>query len=418
MTLARTAYVLLWFPKPSETFIFREVVNLWSMGLPLKVFTLYGELRGHLSPEMRSVEVPIERMGTARAGWLLSGLVYWLRRNRMLTFRLLKEVPFRRWNGFEKGGESLWAFFCALHLARRFEEEGVEHIHAPWAGGPATAAWVASCLTGIPFSFTGRAHDIYPPDGAIREKIRDAMLVRTETRSGNTHLRAYGRGHGSKFFVTYNGVPLEAAALPSLPMLPPYRLLALGRFVPTKGFDVLLQACSILARRGLDFRLTLTGDGSRMFRLRRLARRLGLGERISFPGFITYDRVSEFLRNADLFVMPSIVHSTGGRDGLPTVILEALLHRVPVVATDVSGISEIIEEGVTGLLVDPNDAEGLANAIQRMVGDRESALAMAERGMNRVQADFNGLRNHRRLLQLYEEGLRSRERTGHSRSSR
>ena len=405
MSHLKTAYVLLWFPKPSETFIFREVVNLWNMGLPLRVFTLYGELRGHLSPEMRLVRVPTERLGLSQAGTILTGVAYWLRRKRSLTLRLLRQVPFRRWKGFEKGGESLWAFLCAFHLARRMEEDGIGHIHAPWACGPATAAWVASRLTGIPFSFTGRAHDIYPPDGAIREKIRDAVLVRTETRTGSLHLAAYAEGDARKFRVTYNGVPLETVPLSPVPMSPPCRLLAIGRFVPTKGFDVLLRACHALVRSGLELRLTLAGDGSRMPQLRRLVGRLGLGGRVSFPGFVPHDRISDLFLNADLFVMPCVVDPAGNRDGLPTVILEALLHRVPVVATDVSGIGEIIQDGVTGFLVPQRDVQALADAIARTVADGKRAVEMAERGRTRVREDFNALRNHRRLLELYQEVL-------------
>lgn len=400
---AKTAYILLWFPKPSETFIFREVVNLWNMGLPLKVFTLYGELSGHLSPEMRSAGVPIERLGIPYVMSIISDIGFWLRRNHNLLWKLLREVPVRRWNGFEKGGESLWAFLCAFHLARRFEKEAIRHIHAPWACGPATAAWTASRLTGIPFSFTGRAHDIYPPDGAIREKIRDAVLVRTETSTGSRHLRTFADGGRGKFRVTYNGVPLETSALSPAPMRPPYRLLAMGRFVPTKGFDVLLRACGILLHRGMDFRLTLAGDGPLMPMVRRLTGRLGLAGRVSFPGFVTHDRVSALFLDADVFVMPSVVHSTGNRDGLPTVILEALLHRVPVVATDVSGIWEIIEDGVTGFLVPQKDVIGLANAIHRMLTDRDNALRMAQAGMAKVWADFNALKNHRHIMELYDE---------------
>lgn len=403
MSQARTAYILLWFPKPSETFLFREVVNLRNMGLPLKVFTLYGELRGNLSPEMRSCSVTVERLGIPSFGVLLSGIGYWLKRDRDLTLGLFREVPWRRWNGIEKGGESLWAFLCAFHLARRFEEEGIEHLHAPVACGPATAAWVASRLSGIPFSFTGRAHDIYPPDGAIREKIRDAMLVRVNTRRNWIHLSRYAGADSAKLRLTYNGAPMQDAPPAPLRMSAPYRLLAAGRFVPIKGFDVLLRACRILVRSGMDVRLTLAGDGGMMPRLRFLAQRLGLKGRVSFPGFVPHDRMTGLFLEADVFVMPCVVDSTGNRDGIPNVILEALLHRVPVVASDVSGIPEIIQEGITGLLVPPRDVHALADAIRRMTGDRARAIGMAEQGRKKVQAEFGPLENHRRLLEIYKE---------------
>ncbi len=403
MPPARTAYILLWFPKPSETFIFREVVNLHEMGLPLKVFTLYGELRHDLSPEMRSVAVPIERLGLPYVKSVLAEMGSWRRRKQGLFARLMREVPWRRWNGFEKEGESLWAFLCAFRLARRFQEEGIEHIHSPWACGPATAAWVASRLTGIPFSFTGRAHDIYPPDGAIREKLRGAVLVRTETRTGALHLGAYADGR--EVHVTHNGVPLGTVPLAPVLMRPPYRLLALGRLVPTKGFDVLLRACRILKQRGVDFHLTVAGSGAQMLPLKILAWRLGLHGCVSFPGFVTHDRVSGLFQGTDVFVMPCVVARSGNRDGLPTVILEALLHRVPVVATDVSGIGEIIEDGVTGNLVRQRDPEALADAVQAVVKDRERALALAERGRNRVQLEFDALANHRGILELYDAAL-------------
>jgi colanic acid/amylovoran biosynthesis glycosyltransferase len=404
-TRARTAYILVWFPKPSETFVFGEVVSLQRMGLPLRVFTLYGELRDHLSPEMRSCEVPVERLGLPYVKRVLSEMGHWRRRNPDLFAQLMREVPWRRWRGIEKGGESLWAFLCAFHMARRFQEEGIEHIHAPWACGPATAAWVASRLTGIPFSFTGRAHDIYPPDGAIREKIRDAVLVRTETRAGARQLNAYADGDERKIRVTHNGVPLGEVPLAVVPMHPPYRFLAVGRLVPTKGFDVLLSACQILALRQVDFRLTIAGNGSRLLALKALAFRLGLSERVSFPGFVTHDRVSGLFQNADVFVMPCLVDRSGNRDGLPTVILEALLHCVPVVATDVSGVGEIIEDGVTGRLVRERDPSALADAIQETVKDRERALAMAARGRQRVQEEFDASANHRRTMELYAEAL-------------
>lgn len=403
MSFPRTAYVLLWFPKPSETFVFREVMNLRNMGLPLQVFTLYGELTRGMSEEMQAASRNVERLGIPFLKTALRDLLHWWRKDRTRTAELLRTVPFRRWHGLEKGGENLWAFLCAFRLARRFQEEGIEHIHAPWASGPATAAWIASRLTGIPFSFTSRAWDIYPADGALAEKIRDAAFVRSETRTNIPYLAGFCEGAESKIHLTYNGVPLTRHREAPVSMTPPFKLLAVGRFVGKKGYDFLLQACKILVDRGLDFHLTMAGDGPRGFQLKALAGKLGLSERVSFPGFVPYDAVSDLFYSSDVLIMPSVVHSSGDRDGIPTVIMESLMHRVPVIATDVSGISEVIEDAVTGLLIREKDANAIASAVLKMVESREAALAMAERGRSKVVSMFDPERNHRNVLQLYQE---------------
>jgi colanic acid/amylovoran biosynthesis glycosyltransferase len=403
MVSPRIAYILLWFPKPSETFIFQEVVNLQKMGLKIKVFTLYGPLTRDLSPEMRSVAPEVERLGIPYLKFVWEDLLYWWKRQREVTRRLLNTVVFRRWHCWEREGESLWAVLCGAHLARRFQEEKITHIHAPWACGPATAAWVASQLTGIPFSFTGRAHDIFTPDSLLPEKIRDAAFVRCNSQAGINHLKGLIGSDNGKVRLAYNGVPLSAQGRAPVRMQPPYRLLALGRLVKTKGFNFLLQACGILKERGVDFHLTLAGAGPEGLRLRYLAWKLGLASQISFPGFISYDRVGEQFNAADVFIMPCIVHASGNRDGLPNVIMEALLHRVPVIATDMAAIGELIEDRVSGFLIPQRDPEALADAVLRMIRDRAAALAMAERGRTRVLQDFNPESNHRRVLELFLE---------------
>jgi glycosyltransferase involved in cell wall biosynthesis len=399
----KTAYILLWFPKPSETFIFREVINLWNMGLDLKVFSLYGEITKGLSPEMQAVSPRVERLGIPFLKTAASDLLYWWKQDRRLVAELFRTVPVRRWGGYEKGGENLWAFLAAFRLARRFREEGIEHIHAPWANGPATAAWIASRLTGIPFSFTARAWDIYPPDGALKDKIQDATLVRSEIKTNLEYLRGFVDSDREKILVTYNGVPLEPVRDAEVAMKAPFRLTALGRFVGKKGYDFLIQACRILKDQGVEFNLTLAGDGPRGIQLKHLARKLDVADRVDFPGFVQYDKVSDLLDSTDIFLMPSIVHSSGDRDGIPTVIMEALMHRVPVVATDVSGIGELIEDADTGLLIPEKDSQAIASAVLRMAGDREAAIQMAERGRAKVLDQFNPDKNHKRVFDLYCE---------------
>jgi glycosyltransferase involved in cell wall biosynthesis len=186
-------------------------------------------------------------------------------------------------------------------------------------------------------------------------------------------------------------------------MRPPLRILALGRLVDKKGFEVLLRAGSILRGRGMDFTLAIGGSGPAGRRLRALSARLGLREQVRFPGFIRRDGVSAFLLSGDVFVMPSIVDRRGNRDGIPNVVLEALLHRLPVVASDVCGISEVIANGDTGFLVPPGDAAAVAEAIVSAAADRRGSLAMAERGRDRVCRQFNLRDTCDRMSALFEK---------------
>ncbi|MBW2618926.1 MAG: glycosyltransferase family 4 protein [Deltaproteobacteria bacterium] len=404
MSLPRTAFLSLWFPKPSETFVFREVTGLIERGLPLSVFTLYGELTRGLSPEMAAYSDQVERLGLPYLAGAAGEVLYWHKRRPALVRRLWGEVPFRRWSSLEQAGENLWAFLCGFRLARRFEEERMGHIHAAWAGGPATAAWVAARLSGLPFSFSARAGDIHPPDGALIEKIRDCAYVRANNKANLAYLQGLAGQYGPKIKMVYN--PLSLAPRPPAPVKrqPPYRLLALGRFARTKGYDVLLKACGRLKDQGLNFRLTLAGEGPWGRRLKSLARRLKIEERVEFPGFIRHDRVSELMAGADLFIMPSVVHQkTGDKDGIPNVIMEALIHRLPVVASDVSGIGEVIRQGETGRLVPPQDSQALAQAIEEEMADRARSLAMAEQGRELVLARFDPKRNTEALLNLIIE---------------
>ena len=400
-SLPRTAYVLLWFPKPSETFIFREAKNLAAMGLPLSVHTLYGKLKRGLSPEMQETDIPVKRMGIPWTLALFRDCAYWLFKKPSETWKLLREVPFRRWPSLEMAGENLWAFLCGFTLARRFLAEEIQHIHSPWACGPGTAAWVASRLSGIPFSFTGRAHDIYPPDGALREKIRDAAFVRVNTRTNVDYMASFAPvGHRRKIHLVYNGISLQAKEIAPVPMAEPVRFAALGRLVPTKGYKYLLQAANILRDMGLSFRLTIAGSGGQGRKLKRLARGLELEELVEFPGHLAHHQVPKLLLGSDVFVMPSVIVKSGNRDGIPNVIMEALAHGLPVVASDVSGIGEVIVDRATGFLVPEKDSESLAQAMLTMARNRGKAIEMAARGRARVLEMFDPTANSGTMLEL------------------
>lgn len=404
MKKPRIAYILLWFPKPSETFIFREVTNLWQLGLKVSVYTLYGSLQSHLSKEMLSVSDKINRLGIPAIKRIVLDSFYWLRKEPQLTRRLFRTIPFRRWRSLEVAGENIWAFLAGFTLARYFMRENIQHIHAPWANGPATAAWVASQLTKIPFSFTGRAVDIYPPDGALEDKIRDCSFVRTNTKTNKEYLKKFLPEKATPpIYLTYNGYPLNRFETAPVLMRPPYQILGVGRFARFKGFATLLKAAGHLNRRGVDFQLILVGDGWRRPFFSLLCRRLGILKRVTFTGFVSHDHISQLYHRADLFVMPSEIHRSGERDGIPNVIMEALLHRLPVVASELPAIKEIIINKKTGLLVPPGKPQALAEAIMNMAGNREEALRMARAGREIINNLFDPQRNHHQVAMLFEK---------------
>ncbi|EKO37815.1 MAG: glycosyltransferase [Solidesulfovibrio magneticus str. Maddingley MBC34] len=403
MSLPKTAYILLWYPLPSETFIFREVENAKAAGMPFHVHALYGEARKHLSPQMAAVAPTVARLGARAIPRILADMAWWAVRRPIETASILATIPWRRWSCLEVAGENVFAMCAGFSLARKFLADGIEHIHAGWANGPATAAWVASRLSGIPFSFSARAGDIYPPDGALAEKMRAAAAIHTNNKANIAHLTATAPDAAAKIRQIYNSLTLTGRDVSPVHLEPPYRLLAVGRFCRTKGFDVLIDACAVLARRGFPFQLTLVGAGLPLptALIRRRIRIHGLRARVFLPGFVSHDRMSELYAATDIFIMPSVVHPSGDRDGIPNVIMEALAHRIPVVATDVCGIPEVVEDGVTGRLVAQRDPEAIADAVMALAGDRQAALTMAEEGKKRVAAMFDPETNTRSVLDFF-----------------
>lgn len=396
------AYVLLWFPLSSETFIFREIVQLMALGLPIHVYTMYGKALKGCSQEMRDFPGPVRRMGATAFFRIWAAFFRALRREPGKVWRLLREGCFRRMRNLESLGENLWCFMAGFLLAEQCRTDGISLIHSSWANGPATAAWVASRLTGIPFAFTGRAGDIYPQDGLLREKARDALFIRTNNQANVGWLQSFcPPRQRDKVRLVYNSLTFTERTECALPMRPPYRLLAVGRFARTKGFPELLTAMARLRREQVPVRLTLVGDGGWRRKLTALRRRLRLTGCVDMPGFLPHDRLREFMQNHDMLVVPSVVHSNGDRDGIPNVIMEALSHRMPVMATDVCGISEVIRDGETGLLVPQRDPRALAQAVRRMLEDREQALRMAEAGRALVEQMFDRDTNITALRDLY-----------------
>ncbi|MBA3417516.1 MAG: glycosyltransferase [Geodermatophilaceae bacterium] len=277
-------------------------------------------------------------------------------------------------------------------VGKRAADTGAAAIHGYFAHQPAAVAAAAARRTGLPFGFSVHALDVRRVSRSdLADRVRRAALV----VSCNGDAAAEVAAAGGRATLVRHGVDLAGFPASDRPETQPVSLLAVGRFVEKKGFEVLLRA---LARVERPFRLTLVGDGVLRERLIALADDLGLADRIRFAGRLTHETLPAAYAAADLVVVPSIVDSRGDRDGLPNVVLEAMASRRPVVATDVSAIPSAVRDGVTGVLVSPGDITALAAALTGLIDAPAQRRALGAAGRSRVEAEFGLHRCTRHFL--------------------
>lgn len=270
----------------------------------------------------------------------------------------------------------------AQAVARRATEGGFDRIHAHFATLSTEVAISAGRLAGLPVTATFHARDIFHRDYApsVATKLASLSAVVTVSRYNADHLRSFTTG--TPVHVVYNGVDDTPQPGPN----PSGPVLCVARLVSKKGIDVLIRAIGVLARRGVNRELVIVGEGELRGRLEDLARRLGVEDRVRFAGALTKPDVERAYAEASMFVLPCRIDEFEDRDGMPTVLGEAMRHGLPVVSTDVIGIPELVRHGETGLLVDPDDPAAVADAISRLDRDLVAAAELGRKGADHAAA--------------------------------
>jgi glycosyltransferase involved in cell wall biosynthesis len=390
----RLPVVVKGYPRLSETFIAQEILALERAGLAIDIWSLRAPTDHAVHAMHRSIAAPRHYLpeylyqGVPR---VLAGLFFALRQPgfgallRLFWQDLLRD---RTANRIRRLGQ-------ALVLARELPAE-VRHIHVHYLHTPSSVVRYAARLTGRSFSFSAHAKDIFTtPDWEKREKIADAVFGVVCTRQGEAELMRCAPEAAGRVALVYHGLDLSRFPLP--PDRPardgreagdPVRFVTVGRMVAKKGFDDLLAALALLPP-GLHWRLILIGSGEMRPALLAQAERLGLADRISFPGSQPQERVIEALRSADLFVLACKEGEGGDRDGLPNVLMEAASQALPILSTRFAGVPEFVTDGVEGLLVPPSDPAALAEALARLAADPASRKGMGAAARRRVETAFS-----------------------------
>jgi glycosyltransferase involved in cell wall biosynthesis len=391
------AYVIGTYPLLTTTFVDREIREVERRGIQVRVVSLRRPGERMLSPAQVSAidsvnyvrPIRISRMARAHVGFLLTHPM------RLLgTFSRLATLPH---DSLRSRIRTILHVGLGVVVADMLRSWRPGHIHAHFVDRAAVVAWVSSRLLDVPFSVTAHANDIYVSPVLLADKLSAAKFAVTCTEYNLAHLSRHLGPHRAQIVAIHHGIDLESFPPPSHAKGGRPLVLAVGQLKEKKGFRHLIAAIASMA---LDVEVVIAGEGPLRPDLEGQIASLGLGERIRLLGSVPHERVLELMQRASVFVLPAVVAADGDRDGIPNVILEAMAMALPIVSTRHSGIPEAVIDGVTGLLVEIEDPDALADALTRLLDDPAAAARMGAAGRELVAERFDIGRNVAKLLDL------------------
>lgn len=390
------AYLFARFPSLTQTFCFREVEELRRQMGPMPIWSLR-------YPRDFSLDCPETLASATRYLPEQDELRKQVGSLRSMIFRYPWHViwALKRWGN----RQGKYRLFEAAWLGRELKAQGVNHIHTHFAGTSARTAWWIQQFYGITYSFTGHANDMFCVNEdplPLGRLVSDAVFVVTVSDFSRQWLCQQFPLNTEKIHRVYNGMalkpPCKAVAAQDVPLI-----VSVGRAIEKKGFGDLIAACSILRAEGVSFSCQIIGGGPLESVLRDQISLLGLADCIELKGALPLDEVQDTLRHASLFVLPCVTEADGGMDNLPTVILEAMEAELPVISTRLAAVPEMVEEGVTGLLVEERHPHALAEAMTTLLCDSDLRQRMGAAGRALAGERFAVEGTVAQLLSLVQE---------------
>jgi colanic acid/amylovoran biosynthesis glycosyltransferase len=385
----RVAWIMSRFPRLTETFVLYEILAAEALGLSVDVYPLLRERAKVVHPEAQEMLGRVQYKPFLSWGIIASQL-YWLARAPRSYLGALWALVRGAWGSanFLIGG--LATFPKVAHMARGMRANGVEHVHCHFANHPALAGFVIQRLTGITYSFTVHGSDIYVDRHMLSRKVAEAaFVIAVSEYARSLILEECGEAFQAKIRVVHCGVDVEVF-VPNADrvMSADLSIVCVATLSPWKGQEQLIEACRLLTERGVEIRCLLVGGGGDRDALQRRIVDAGVADRVQIAHWKTRPEVARLIREADVVVAPSVPMRSGKQEGIPVTLMEAMASGIPVVASRLGGIPELISDEQTGLLVAPGDPAGLADALGRLQASPELRRRLAEAGRERVLRDF------------------------------
>ncbi|MBI5506859.1 MAG: glycosyltransferase [Deltaproteobacteria bacterium] len=439
--MRRVAYLFPLFPVINQTFTLAEVIGLRRRGYDIRLYSLLSRVDVSLQQtEARALLAKTHYCPGYRSLALWAPFVRGLVRDPVGVAALFATV-WRAWRQHvptRRGGPApapdtftlgewidvlyrgnryfylmkSWMMVPhAMYLAEVFAREGIPHVHCHWATYPATVGMLIKQWAGIPFSVTAHAYDIHMMPWMLPAKLEAADFFVTCAEYNRRYLATLCSPEAaSRIFLNYHGTDLDRFQPGERVPGDEFRIVSVGWFKEYKGFHFVVDAVAMLRRRGINAVFHLAGDGPQRGYLQEQAGRLGISDRVVFHGYLEHSRLVGLYRDCDAFAMGSIEMTNFGRqDVIPNVIAEAMAVGLPVVATRMGGVTELVDDGESGLLGPQRDAEALADALARLAREPELAARLRQGGLAKVRRIWDRNNNLDELAQLFNERIEARD---------
>jgi colanic acid/amylovoran biosynthesis glycosyltransferase len=407
----KVAYLLHRFPYLTETFIMREMYWIREQGVQLHIFSLLDPKGDQPVHEQARELMPHVRYSPFLSWDVLKAQFHFLSSS---PARYLQALFRTVWQTYREPGVMLRVlalFPKSVYFARQMEELGIEHIHAHFAWLEGIAAGVVRDLVGIGFTINPHAFDLFQRD---QDDVRKELENATKVTTISDYHRQYIAGlcpkiDASDIEIIHCGLEVDLfQPAPGGTRSGPVRILSVGRLIEKKGHEYLVDACALLARRGVDFRCDIVGAGPLQESLQERIDQHGLRDRVALLGSLGQDHILQLYRTADVFALPAVVAANGDRDGIPVVLMEAMACELPVVTTAVAGIPELVQDGEAGLIVGQRDAAELAQALERLIEDAGLRRQLGKEGRRAVLEGFQVQENAKKLASVFRDVVERR----------
>ncbi len=400
----KIAYVMSRFPHLPETFILREMNAIERHGWQVALYPLVRQSPAVVHAEARPWLARMRHLPfVSRAVLAANGRSFLQNPFRYLS--LAARVIWENLSDLKFLSRAIALFPQAIYAARLMQQEGVTHIHAHYASHPALFAWIIHQLTGISYSVTVHAHDIFVKKVMLPTKLGDAAFIVAISEYNREYLaQLIGPSIRAKIEVIHCGINPQNY-VPSDKYLQEgerLEIISIGSLQPYKGQRFLIKACASLRERHIPFRCRIIGSGELRTDLEQMIRATNLDTQVELLGSKTQREVADLLTGAHCYVQPSVITRAGKMEGIPVSLMEALAGRLPVVATALSGIPELVRPNETGYLVPAADAAALAEAIAGVYARYGEAKRLAENGRQLVLREFELRANVDQLSRLFD----------------